>query len=73
MTVKEHLQQVIADMSDEEAVEALALLAAARAGATPTDIYGTAWGDVLKGVDPEIVATTGVPSIEIPDGIPPVR
>ncbi len=53
MTVKERLQQVVSEMSEEEAAGALALAAAARAGATPTDIYGTAWGKVLADVDPQ--------------------
>jgi hypothetical protein len=73
MTVKERLQQVVAEMSEEEASEALALVAGARAGATPVDVYGTAWGEVLADVDPRALATTGVPSIALPDGIPPVR
>lgn len=73
MTVKQRLQQVVAEMTEDEAAEALALVAGARAGATPVDVYGTAWGEVLAGVDPEALAATGVPSIEIPDGIPPVR
>ena len=47
MTVKEHLQQVVADMTEEEAADVLALVAGAKAGATPVDVYGTAWGSVL--------------------------
>jgi hypothetical protein len=73
MTVKERLQQVVAEMTEEEAADALALVVGARAGATPVDVYGTAWGQVLAGVDAKVLATTGVPSIEIPDGIPSVR
>lgn len=73
MTVKEHLQQVVADMTEEEAAQALALVAGARAGATPIDLYGAAWGQVLADTDPGVLASTGVPSIAIPDGIPPVR
>lgn len=73
MTVKERLQQVISEMSEEEAADAFALVAGARAGATPTDIYGTAWGKVLADVDPKALAVTGNPTIAIPDGIPDVR
>lgn len=73
MTVKERLLQVVAQMTEDEAAEALALVAGARAGATPTDVYGTAWGQVLAGVDPKVLAPNGAPSIEIPDGIPRVR
>lgn len=73
MTVKQRLQQVVAEMTEGEAAEALALVAGARAGATPVDVYGTAWGQVFGDVDPKVLAATGVPSIEIPDGIPPVR
>lgn len=71
--MKEHLQQMVAEMTDQEAAETLALVAAARAGATPTDIYGTPLGEVLNGVDPEVLMTTGVPTITIPDGIPDVE
>jgi len=70
MTVKEHLQQLVSEMSEEEAADALALVAGTRAGATPTDIYGTAWGRVLDDADPRALAVTGKPSIEILDGIP---
>lgn len=73
MTAKEQLQSVIAQMTEDEAHEALALVAGARAGATPVDVYGTAWGTVLAGVDPDALATSGSASISIPDGIPPVR
>lgn len=73
VTVKERLQQVISEMSEEEAADALALVAGARAGATPTDIYGTAWGQVLADVDPQVLAVTGKPVITIPSGIPDVR
>lgn len=73
MTVKERLLQVVAQMTEAEAAEALALVAGARAGATPADVYGTAWGQVLAGVDPEVLAPTGAPSIQIPDGIPRVQ
>lgn len=53
MTAKERLQQIVSEMSEEEAADALALVAGARAGATPTDIYGTAWGKVLADADPQ--------------------
>ena len=43
-------------------------LTGARAGATPVDVYGTAWGQVLEGVDHETLAVNGEPTIEIPDG-----
>jgi len=72
MTVKERLQQVVADMSEDEAADALALVAGARAGATPTDVYGTAWGTVLADTDPETLAVTDESTITIPDGIPDV-
>ena len=52
MTAKERLRQIVSEMSEEEAANALALVTAARAGATPTDIYGTAWGKVLADADP---------------------
>lgn len=72
MTVKERLQQVVAEMTEDEAAEAL-VMAGVRAGATPVDLYGVGWGQVLADVDPSVLAVTGVPSIEIPDGIPRVR
>lgn len=73
MTVKERLQKVVAGMSEQEAADALALVAGARAGATPTDIYGTAWGQVLADTDPQALAVTGKPTIAIPNGIPDVK
>ncbi len=73
MTVKEHLQQLVSEMSEEEAADALALVAGARAGATPTDVYGTAWGRVLDDADPQALTATGKPSIAIPDGIPDIE
>jgi len=73
MTVKERLQKVVSGMSEEEAADALALVAGARAGATPSDIYGTAWGQVLADVDPQALSVTGTPTISIPDGIPDVK
>jgi|GEM_PF-1064864 len=72
MTVKERLQQVVSEMNEEEAADALALVAGARAGATPSDIYGTAWGKVLADVDPQALSVTGAPTISVPDGIPDV-
>jgi flagellar motility protein MotE (MotC chaperone) len=73
VTVKERLQQVVSEMSEDEAADALALVAGARAGATPVDIYGTAWGQVLADADPQALAVTGRPTIAIPDGIPNVK
>ncbi len=73
MTVKERLQRVVSEMSEEEAADALALVAGARAGATPSDIYGTAWGKVLDGVDPQALSVTGAPTISVPDGIPDIK
>lgn len=73
VTVKERLQQVVSQMSEEEAVDALALVQGARAGATPTDVYGTAWGDVLADIDPEALKVSGKPTIAIPSGTPDVR
>jgi flagellar motility protein MotE (MotC chaperone) len=73
MTVKERLQRVVSEMSEEEAADALALVAGARAGATPSDIYGTAWGKVLADVDPQALSVTGAPTISVPDGIPDVK
>jgi len=72
MTVKERLQQVVSEMTEDEAADTLALVAGARAGATPTDIYGTAWGKVLADVDPESLVVRGDPTIAIPDGIPDI-
>jgi hypothetical protein len=72
MTVKERLQQVVSEMSEDEAADTLALVAGARAGATPVDIYGSAWGKVLDGVDPDALAVVDAPTIAIPDGIPDV-
>jgi len=70
MTVKERLQQVVSEMTEDEAADALALVAGARAGATPTDIHGAAWGKVLADVDPKALTVSGNPTISIPDGIP---
>jgi len=73
MAIKERLQWIVSEMSEEEAADALALVAGARAGATPSDIYGTAWGKVLADVDPQALSVTGAPTISIPDGIPDVK
>ena len=70
MTVKEQLQLVVAAMSEAEAEQALALVNGARAGATPVDVYGMAWGQVLEGVDPAALTASGTPTIQIPPGIP---
>lgn len=73
MTVKERLQQVVAELSDEEAEVALALLEDARAGATPVDVYGSAWESVLEGVDPRLLEVSGTPTIVLPEGLPDIR
>jgi hypothetical protein len=57
-------------MTEDEAKATLALVEGARAGATPVDVYGTAWGRVLEGVNPDALAVSGTPTIDIPDGIP---
>jgi hypothetical protein len=63
----------MSEEEEEEEADALALVAGARAGATPTDIYGTAWGKVLADVDPQALSVTGAPTISIPDGTPDVK
>lgn len=73
MTAKERLRQVVSQMSEEEAADALALVAGARAGATPTDIFGTAWGKVLADVDPQALSGSGASTISVPGGIPDVK
>lgn len=73
MTVKEQLQQAVAGMTEEEAADVLALVAGAKAGATPVDVYGTAWGSVLDGVDPQALEVSETPTIELPDGIPDIE
>lgn len=73
MTVKERLQRVVADMTEDEAEVALALVTGARVGATPVDVYGTAWGRVLEGVGADALAVQGKSMIEIPRGIPAVE
>lgn len=73
VTVKERLHRVIAEMSDDQAAEMLALAEGVKAGATPVDIYGTAWGQVLDGMDPEVLVASSKPSIKIPRGIPDIE
>lgn len=58
MTVKERLQRVVSEMSEEEAADALALVAGARGGATPSDIFGTAWGKVPADVYRQVLPVT---------------
>lgn len=69
MTAKKRLAQMVSEMTEGEAEQAFALVSGARAGATPTDVYGTAWGKVLDGTDPQLLAAMGTASITIPDGI----
>ncbi|MGI8728559.1 MAG: hypothetical protein ACR2LK_00920 [Solirubrobacteraceae bacterium] len=73
MTVKERLQQVVAELSDDEATVVLALVEGARAGATPVDIYGTAWGRVLDCVDPQALEVSGSSTITLPEGLPDIE
>jgi hypothetical protein len=35
-----------------------------------SDIYGTAWGQVLADVDPRALSVAGLQTIAFPDGIP---
>jgi hypothetical protein len=70
MTAKERLEQIVSEMSEEEAANALALVTGAQVGATPSDIYGTAWGKVLAAADPQAMVTTGSATIAIPGAIP---
>ena len=51
-------------MTEDEAE--VALVTGARAGATPVDVCGTAWGQALAGIDPETLAVSGRATIEIP-------
>jgi hypothetical protein len=37
------------------------------------DIYGAPWGQVLRGVAPEVLTVTGTPTVRIPAGIPDVE
>ena len=67
MTIKERLQQVVAEMTEDEAAAALALVTGARAGATPVDVYGTAWGRVLEGLDSDALTVSGRPTTAAPD------
>ncbi len=57
-------------MDEDEAAQTLAFVDGTRAGMTPVDIYGTAWGKILNGIDPAVLAPSGRPSIEIPAGTP---
>jgi uncharacterized membrane-anchored protein len=34
------------------------------------DVYGTPWGQVLSGVDPDVLITRGSATVRIPAGIP---
>jgi len=72
MTVRERLEQLVSVMSEEEAAETLAFVEGTRAGVALTDMYGTPWGQILAGVDPAVLASTGQSSIEIPEWIPSV-
>lgn len=69
--MKERLRQVIAEMSDEQAEEVLALAESVRTGEAPVDMYGIPWGKAQ--VDPAMLVVTGKPTIEIPPGIPDVE
>jgi hypothetical protein len=37
------------------------------------DVYGTPWGQVLSGVDPDVLAVTGMATVRIPAAIPDVE
>lgn len=37
------------------------------------DMYGTLWGKVLSGIDPEALTVSGTPTVRIPAGIPDVE
>jgi hypothetical protein len=37
------------------------------------DMYGTPWGKVLTGIDTEVLAVSGTPTVRIPAGIPDVE
>lgn len=70
MSAKRLLRQFIAAMTEEEGAQALALL---QSTTTPTDIYGTPWGQILSNIDPAMLEVSGSPSITIPPGIPDVE
>jgi hypothetical protein len=36
------------------------------------DVYGTPWGQVLSGVDPDVLIARGSATVRIPAGIPDV-
>jgi len=72
VTAREQLQLVVAGMSEVEAEQALALVNGARAGTTPVDVFGTAWGQVLDGADSAALAASGTSTIQIRPGMPRV-
>ncbi len=37
------------------------------------DVYGTPWGQVLSGVNPDVLAVSGTVTVRIPAGIPDVE
>jgi hypothetical protein len=37
------------------------------------DVYGTPWGQVLSGVDRDVLAVSGMATVRIPAGIPDVE
>jgi hypothetical protein len=37
------------------------------------DVYGTPWGQVLSGMDPEALIVSGTATVRIPAGIPDVE
>lgn len=37
------------------------------------DVYGTPWGKVLSGIDPDVFAISGTPTVRIPTGVPDVE
>jgi hypothetical protein len=56
-------------MTVEPAVEAASVNAL---GEPLVDLYGTPWGRALTGVDEEVLAVAGAPTVHIPAGIPDV-
>jgi hypothetical protein len=42
-------------------------------GESLVDVYGTPWGKVLSGVDPDVLTVTGSPTVRIPAGVPDVE
>jgi hypothetical protein len=73
MTAKERLQQLVAELTEDEAAQTIAFVEGTRAGVALTDMYGTPWGQILTGVDPAVLEPTGRPTITIPSGIPDIR